>query len=80
MTQQPLLKFCKENNIVLEAYSSLGTGANSVTILKFFSPKLLENEVVLNMAKKYNKTAAQVLLRWGLDQGVRTLFLVMLTN
>ncbi len=33
--------------------------------------QLLENDVVLQIAKKYNKTAAQVLLRWGLDQGVR---------
>ena len=47
----------KKNNIKIEAYSPLTRG------LKLGDPKLLE------IAAKYNKTAAQILLRWNFQKG-----------
>lgn len=52
-----LLEFCKNNNIQLEAYSPLTRG------------KRLDHQTIVEIAKKYNKTSAQVLIRWSLQHG-----------
>lgn len=59
--QPDLAKFCQENNIFLQAYSSLGTTDNS---------RLRNDPVVVNVAKKLDRTPAQVLLRWAYQQNV----------
>jgi len=56
--QEELLKFCKEHGIQLEAYSPLTRGNK-------FSHK-----TVMRLAQKYQKTPAQILLRWALEHGV----------
>jgi methylglyoxal/glyoxal reductase len=53
--QEKLLQFCKNNDIQLEAYSPL-TRAEK-----------LNHATVLTIAQKYDKTAAQILIRWGLQ-------------
>ncbi|MGA7975971.1 MAG: aldo/keto reductase, partial [Nitrososphaeraceae archaeon] len=53
--QEKLLQFCKNNQIQLEAYSPL-TRAEKVN-----------HATVLTIAQKYDKTAAQILIRWGLQ-------------
>lgn len=56
--QQPeLVKYCQENNIVLEAYSPLAHGNK------------LDNELLTSLASKYSKTSAQIMLRWCIQQG-----------
>lgn len=60
--ENDLLKFCKESDIVLQAYCSLG-GSSS-------SHALLEEPVVKKIADKHKATCAQVLLVWGLQQDV----------
>jgi diketogulonate reductase-like aldo/keto reductase len=57
LNQEETIKFCKENNILLEAYSPLSTG------------RIFEVKEMQSMAKKYNKTIAQVSLRWSLEKG-----------
>ncbi len=52
---------CKERGVCFQAYSSLGTGV------------LLSDHVVLDLAKKYGKTSAQVLLRWAAQQSIQYL-------
>lgn len=47
----------KEHNILSEAYSPLGTG------------KIFEIEELNELAEKYDKTPAQVVLRWSLQHG-----------
>jgi diketogulonate reductase-like aldo/keto reductase len=56
--KKELLKFCQSNDIFLEAYSPLTRGK------KLDHPKLIE------VAKKYNKTSAQILIRWGLQHRI----------
>jgi Aldo/keto reductases, related to diketogulonate reductase len=53
--------FCDENGIYLEAWSPLGGGS----VLK--DPRLQK------IADKYNKSVAQVILRWDLQRGVITI-------
>ena len=56
-TQDELVKYCRERNILLEAYSPLGTG-------QIF--KVSEMQV---LAEKYHKSIAQVCIRWSLQNG-----------
>jgi len=53
-----LLDYCHALNIQLQAYSPLVRGK------KFSDPRLLE------LAKKYGKTPAQIILRWNIELGV----------
>lgn len=51
-------KFCKENGIIMEAYSPLTRGSK------------LEDIALSAIADKYDKTPAQILLRWCIQKGI----------
>lgn len=51
---------CKNANIVLQAYSSMGGSAGKRS--------LLQDEVINHVAKKYSISPAQVLLRWAIQR------------
>ena len=59
--QPELLKFCQENGIFLQAYSSLGTSSET---------SLREDPKVLKIAKKLAKSSSQILLRWSYQQNI----------
>ncbi|GLH62936.1 aldo/keto reductase [Parageobacillus sp. G301] len=61
LTQKELQSFCQKHGIQLEAWSPLMQG------------QLLNNEVLQEIANKYNKSVAQVILRWDLQNGVVTI-------
>ncbi|MFT9846516.1 aldo/keto reductase [Aneurinibacillus sp. REN35] len=61
LTQKDLLHFCKDKGIQLEAWSPLMRG------------RLLDDPVLTEIGRNYNKTAAQVILRWDLQHGVVTI-------
>lgn len=56
---QKVIDFCKEHDILVEAYSPLGTG------------KLMKNKKVIEMAKKYNVLPAQLCIKF--DEKLGTL-------
>lgn len=62
--QNDLKKYCDEHGIHFQAYSSLGT-----TVEGKDNP-LLNDEIILEIAKKTAKTPAQILLRWAVQQGI----------
>ena len=55
--QEELVSFCRQQDILLEAYSPLGTGS------------IFKNDVAKQLAEKYHKSVAQVALRWSLQKG-----------
>ncbi|WP_144454844.1 aldo/keto reductase [Bacillus sp. DE0587] len=61
LSQEELRNFCKEKGIVVEAWSPLAQG------------KLLDNPVLTEIAAKYNKSTAQVILRWDLQNDIVTI-------
>lgn len=61
LRQPNLLTFCKKHNIQLEAWSPLMRG------------KILTVPEILKLADKYQKTSAQIVLRWDLQHGVVTI-------
>ncbi|XP_078688441.1 aldo-keto reductase family 1 member B1-like isoform X2 [Branchiostoma floridae x Branchiostoma belcheri] len=71
LAQQELVDFCKRNNILITAYSSLGAPGRPKSFQSGEEePVLMEDPSVLAIANKYGKSAAQVLLRYHLDRGV----------
>ncbi|WP_224333804.1 aldo/keto reductase [Haloprofundus halobius] len=55
-SQSELLEFCIENGVILTAYSPLDQG------------RVVGNEVLVEIGAQYGKTAAQVALRWLIQQ------------
>jgi methylglyoxal/glyoxal reductase len=61
LTQKTLLSFCREHGIQLEAWSPLMQG------------QLLDHPQLQEIANKYKKSIAQIILRWDLQNGVITI-------
>ncbi|XP_028624276.1 3-oxo-5-beta-steroid 4-dehydrogenase isoform X2 [Grammomys surdaster] len=68
-TQAKLLKFCQQHDIVIVAYSPLGTCRNPSWV-NVSSPPLLNDELLTSLGKKYNKTQAQIVLRFTIQRGI----------
>ncbi|MCL2457556.1 MAG: aldo/keto reductase [Desulfobulbus sp.] len=66
LQQRAALDFCKQNNILVTAFSPLGSGDRPTAMKKADEPTLLDNPVILQAAAKHGATPAQVLLGWGL--------------
>ena len=64
-----LLDFCRTHGIVLLAFAALGHGLN---------PRMLDDPVILSIARRVNKTPAQVALAWAVQRG--TAFLTTSTK
>lgn len=54
--QQPTIDFCREHNIAVEAYSPLVKG------------RRLNDPNLVTIAERYDKSTAQILIRWGIQQ------------
>lgn len=52
--QMESAKFMKENNVQIQSWGPFAEGKNN----------LFQNEILLSIAEKYNKSVAQVVLRW----------------
>ncbi len=55
--QEEVVLYCRDKNIILEAWSPLGQG------------EIFKNETMMNLAEKYGKTVAQVALAWSWYEG-----------
>jgi diketogulonate reductase-like aldo/keto reductase len=64
LPQWDLLDYCRKHGIVLQAFAALGHSSE---------PKLLEDPVITAIAKRVNKTPAQVLLAWAVQRGTALL-------
>ena len=60
-TQPETVKYSQENGMLVQAFSPLGCGA------------VLGDETLASIAKKYNKTVAQICLRFVLQSGLNVL-------
>ncbi|XP_046555332.1 aldo-keto reductase family 1 member B1-like isoform X1 [Haliotis rubra] len=67
LTNVELLEFCNSHGIAVTGYSPLG-GPNMIYAPPN-APNLMENPTIVETAKKFDKTPAQVLLRWGIQRG-----------
>jgi 2,5-diketo-D-gluconate reductase A len=53
-------KFLQDNSVQVEAWAPFAEGKNNI----------FQNEVLLSIAAKYKKSAAQVILRWVVQRGI----------
>lgn len=61
--QQPgLLKWAKERGVVIAAYSPLGNNIYNI-------PRVVDDPVIIKIAKQLNKELAQVLICWAVQRG-----------
>ena len=68
--QQPaMLKFCNKENIVLTAYSPLGSVDRPSQFKDPSEPSLLENPTIVEIANANGLSTAQVLIRWAIQRG-----------
>ena len=69
LTQEKLLRFCRENRIAVTAFSPLG--ALSYVELGMAGPahSALQEPVIRAAAQRHGKTPAQVVLRWAVQRG-----------
>lgn len=58
--QWDLHELCKTDGIILLAFASLGHA---------LEPRLLDDPLIVDLAARYGKTPAQVLLAWGIQRG-----------
>ena len=56
-TQDALVDYCTRAGMILEAYSPLGTGG------------IFSNAFMRELAQKYDRSIAQICIRWSLQQG-----------
>ncbi|RTL60281.1 MAG: aldo/keto reductase [Sphingobacteriales bacterium] len=56
-----LFDYCRKRKIQLQSYSPITRG------------KKLNDPRIIQLAKKYNRTAAQIVLRWNIEQGISTI-------
>lgn len=61
LSQQPLREFCNEHNIAVTAWSPIGRA------------RLLDDHVIQDIANEYNKSAAQIILRWHYQNDIITI-------
>ncbi|KAA8785737.1 diketogulonate reductase-like aldo/keto reductase [Paenibacillus sp. 4624] len=61
LTQKELRDYCSTHEIQIEAWSPLGQG------------NLMEHPLLQDIAAKYGKSPAQVILRWDLQNGIVTI-------
>lgn len=55
---EELIQYCQENDMIVEAYSPIGTG------------KLLDNPDIQKIADKYDKSTAQIAIRYAYQKGL----------
>lgn len=61
LSQVEVREYCEKHNIAVEAWSPIGKAT------------YLDHPVLQELAKKYNKSAAQIMIRWDYQNGIITI-------
>ena len=69
LPQNEMLEYCRKNNILLTAYSPLGSGDRPAGMKKADEPPLLSHPLIVSLAEKQGISPAQTLLAWALARG-----------
>lgn len=63
LTSEQLVSWCKSHDIICQSWSPLGSS----------KIPLLEEETLIEIGNKYQKSSAQIVLRWNIEQGIITI-------
>ena len=69
LTQEKLLRFCREQHVAVTAFSPLGAGSYVQLGMAREDESALEQPIVREVARRHGRSPAQILLRWGVQRG-----------
>ncbi|WP_026951524.1 aldo/keto reductase [Algoriphagus mannitolivorans] len=69
LPQDKLVEFCRQNEILLTAYSPLGSPDSRAEKHKN-DPKLMENSLILELAEKHGVGSGSILIAWSIARGI----------
>jgi D-xylose reductase len=69
LTHEKLLRFCNEEHIAFTAFSPLGAASYFSLGMAAEGEALLDQPAVRDIARRLDKSPAQVALRWGVQRG-----------
>lgn len=69
LQQRALLDFCKKENILVTAYSPLGSGDRSLAMKGANEPNMMDLQILKDIAKERNATVPQILIAWHGHRG-----------
>lgn len=68
LQQNDMLEFCRKENILLTAYSPLGSKDRAPGMKAKDEPDLMADHVIVEVAKNIDASPAQVLIAWALNR------------
>jgi len=73
--QNHLFEFCKKLGVTLTAYAPIGSPGRPVAVKEGIKPEEdpMAHPITQKLAKKYNKTPAQILIRQMMQRGISTI-------
>lgn len=69
LTQDKLLRFCREEGVAVTGFSPLGAPSYVPLGMATVEESLFEQSVIRDIAMRHRQTPAQVALRWGVQRG-----------
>ena len=66
LTQKPLLQYCRDEKIAVQAWSPLGGD-------RPMQERIFSSEAIIKIDEKYRKSPAQIVLRWNIELGIITI-------
>ena len=69
LTQEKIMRFCREEDIAVTAFSPLGASSYLELGMASEHESVLDTAVVRDIASRVMRTPAQVVLRWGIQRG-----------
>jgi len=69
LTQQKLLRYCRESSIAVTGFSPLGAQSYFQLNMAQQDEAVLNHTVITEIAARHGRTPAQVALRWGVQRG-----------
>jgi D-xylose reductase len=69
LAQQKLVRYCREEEIVVTAFSPLGAASYFSLGMATEDESVLDQPVIREAAARHGKSPAQVVLRWGVQRG-----------
>jgi D-xylose reductase len=69
LTQDKLVRYCQEADIAVTGFSPLGAGSYLELGAAAANESVLREPTVIGIAARHDKSAAQVVLRWGVQRG-----------
>ncbi|MBX3421260.1 MAG: aldo/keto reductase [Pirellulaceae bacterium] len=69
LAQTKLLRYCQQEGIAVTAFSPLGAGSYVSLGMADKRESVLDEPIVQHIAARHLRTAAQIVLRWGVQRG-----------